>query len=72
LHPAKVLLFVQALEFHFREIFLAHCEVFVELGVSDYNAVENFMDKYAIEDDGKLPNVYAKCGAITNPTSEEN
>ncbi|MDI9863050.1 hypothetical protein QM480_01835 [Flectobacillus sp. DC10W] len=54
LHPAKVLLFVQALEFHFREIFLAHCEVFVELGVSDYNAVENFMDKYAIEDDGKI------------------
>ena len=54
LHPIKVQLFVQALEFHFREVFLAHCEAFVELGVSDYNAVENFIEKYEIEDDGKI------------------
>ncbi|MEA5257201.1 hypothetical protein VB264_05340 [Arcicella aquatica] len=54
LHPVKVQLFVQALEYHFREVFLAHCEAFVELGVSDYNAVDNFMVKYDIDDDGKI------------------
>lgn len=54
LHPLKTQLFVEALVLHFREIFLAHVEVFVELGISDYNAVENFMGKYDIDDDGKI------------------
>jgi hypothetical protein len=53
-HPNKHFVLTKVLESHFNEIFLTHVETFVEIGISDYQAVSSFIEKYGFDYNAKL------------------
>ena len=51
IHPGKLDLMAKLLNYLFTQAFLEACEVSVMLGISDYDAVNLFMDRYGITEE---------------------
>ena len=51
IHPAKLLLVAKLFNYLFSQVFLECMETSVSLGISDYEAVAVFMERYGITDD---------------------
>lgn len=56
----KLMLLSEYFEKQFRDIFLVEIEVMVSLGISDYEAVERFLEKYGIEEDDTVADTLRK------------
>lgn len=56
----KLLLISEFFDKNFKDIFLLETEIMVSLGISDYEAVERFMEKYGIVEDATIADTLRK------------